>query len=90
MFSELMWIILTVLGGTSAGAASNNVLHLLRLRDGRLERGFIMLREIEKTEEEWTESQIIIELYSKLMKEVVVVNRVMIISLHDGPGENNY
>ena len=85
-----MWIILTVLGGTSAGAASNNVLQLLRLRDGRLERGFIMLREIEKTEEEWTESQIIIELYSKLMKEVVVVNRVMIISLHDGPGENNY
>ena len=77
-----------MLGGTSAGAASNNVLHLLR--DGRLERGFIMLREIEKTEEEWTESQIIIELYSKLMKEVVVVNRVMIISLHDGPGENNY
>ena len=76
-----------MLGGTSAGAASNNVLHLLR--DGRLERGFIMLREIEKTEEEWTELQII-ELYSKLMKEVVVVNRVMIISLHDGPGENNY
>ena len=82
-----MWIILTVLGGTSAGAASNNVLHLLR--DGILERGFIMLREIEQTEEEWTESQIIIELYSKLMKEVVVVNRVMIISLHDGPGEKN-
>ena len=53
-----------MLGGTSAGAASNNVLHLLR--DGRLERGFIMLREIEKTEEEWTELQII-ELYSKLM-----------------------
>ena len=47
-----------------------------------------MLREIEKTEEEWTELQIITELYSKLMKEVVVVNRVMIISLHDGPGDN--
>ena len=74
-----------MLGGTSAGAASNNVLHLLR--DGGLERGFITLGEIEKTEEEWTELQII-ELYSKLMKEVVVVNRVMIISLHDGPGDN--